>query len=188
MRTTTLSINGLLLADPDLLKDNLQLPDGVDADTAEAWIMREAQPFEVVYPDAAYMAYMISTWSAGRLAAWTKMYQTELLEYNPIENYNMYDHWVNEGSGDNSGEYGSTIDTSEAAFDGSTLKKNQSVDTTGDNSGEYSNTLEHTQERTGNIGTMTTQMMIEQERDIADFSIYKIIADEFKREFCIMIY
>lgn len=188
MRTTTLSINGLLLADPDLLKDNLQLPEGVDADIAEAWIVREALPFEVVYPDAAYMAYMISTWSAGRLASWERLYATELLEYNPIENYNMYDHWINEGSGDNSGENSSTIDTSEAAFDGSTLKKNQSVETSGDNSGEYSDTLEHTQERSGNIGSMTTQMMIEQERGIADFSIYKIIADEFKKEFCIMIY
>lgn len=188
MRTTTLSINGLLLADPDLISDNLQLPEGVDAETAEAWIVREAQPFEVVYPDAEYMAYMIRTWSAGRLTAWTKMYQTELLDYNPIENYNMLDHWINEGSGNDSGENGSTIDTSEAAFDGTDLKHNQSVETAGSNSGEYSNTLEHTQERTGNIGTMTTQMMIEQERGIADFSIYKVIADEFKKEFCIMIY
>lgn len=188
MRATTLSIKGLLLADPALITDNLQLPVGVDADVAEAWIIREAHPFEVVYPDAAYMAYMISTWSAGRLASWERLYATELLEYNPIENYNMYDHWVNEGSGDNSGENSSTIDTSEAAFDGSTLKKNQSVETSGDNSGEYSSTMEHTQERTGNIGVMTTQQMIMQEREIASFSIYKVIADEFKREFCVMIY
>lgn len=40
----------------------------------------------------------------------------------------------------------------------------------------------------GNIGVTTTQQMIQQERDISLFDFYQFIADDFKREFCIMIY
>lgn len=40
----------------------------------------------------------------------------------------------------------------------------------------------------GNIGTMTTQSMIQQERDIAEFNIYDRICDDFMREFCLGIY
>lgn len=42
--------------------------------------------------------------------------------------------------------------------------------------------------RKGNIGVTSSQQLIEQERNIADFSIYKIILDMFVNEFCIGIY
>lgn len=188
MRTATLTIKGLLIADPDLFTDNLNLPTGVDFDTAVGWIIREAEPFEVIYPDAAYMAYHIQMWSLGRLAAWEKLYATESFVYNPIENYNMQDHWTDTGSGEYSSSGDNSITTEQAAFDGSTLKKTEEVSGEHSEEGDNSSTLEHYQQRSGNIGTMTTQQMIMQERQIADYSIYKQIADEFKKEFCIMIY
>lgn len=40
----------------------------------------------------------------------------------------------------------------------------------------------------GNIGVTTTQEMIKQEREIADFDIYKFIVEDYKKEFCIMVY
>lgn len=40
----------------------------------------------------------------------------------------------------------------------------------------------------GNIGVMSTQDMIKQERDIADFNIYDMIIKDFVRRFCIMVY
>ena len=40
----------------------------------------------------------------------------------------------------------------------------------------------------GNIGTVTTQTMIEAERNIALFNIYQVILDEFKQRFCLLIY
>ena len=40
----------------------------------------------------------------------------------------------------------------------------------------------------GNIGVMSTQDMIKQEREIALFNLYDIIIDEFKQRFCIMVY
>ena len=45
-----------------------------------------------------------------------------------------------------------------------------------------------TTRRTGNIGVTTTQQMIEQERNIAEFSIIEYITQSFKERFCLLIY
>ena len=46
----------------------------------------------------------------------------------------------------------------------------------------------YTERRTGNIGVTTTQKMIEEERNIAEFSIINYICQSFKTRFCILIY
>lgn len=40
----------------------------------------------------------------------------------------------------------------------------------------------------GNIGVTTTQDMIRQEREIIDYDLVKIIVEEYKKKFCIVIY
>lgn len=45
-----------------------------------------------------------------------------------------------------------------------------------------------TRRRTGNIGVTSTQKLITEERELQSFSIYKLLADEFKQEFCLLVY
>ena len=40
----------------------------------------------------------------------------------------------------------------------------------------------------GNIGVTTTQQMIEQQRRLVEFDMYKYIIDDFKSQFCLMVY
>ena len=40
----------------------------------------------------------------------------------------------------------------------------------------------------GNIGVMSSQELLERERSIAEFNIYNVIMDEFKKRFCILVY
>ena len=40
----------------------------------------------------------------------------------------------------------------------------------------------------GNIGTVTTQKMIQEEREIAKFNFYDIMIRDFKERFCILVY
>lgn len=196
MRTTTISILALLEEDPYLIKNNIVLPDGVDADVVEAWIIRKCMPFELVYPDTALMAYHIRMWALGRSASWTKMYETVTAEYNPLHNYDMTDNWTNmgSGSGSNSNSGSSGMDISKSAYDGigntMPLRLVERDAGTSSGTGQYSNQdrLEHRQHRAGNIGVMSTQELIQRERDIADFSIYDQIAAEFVHEFCLAIY
>lgn len=49
------------------------------------------------------------------------------------------------------------------------------------------NDNEHWARAHGNIGVTTTQQMIEQEREIAQFSVYNYIIDSFKKRFCLLI-
>ena len=42
--------------------------------------------------------------------------------------------------------------------------------------------------RTGNIGVTTTQSMIREERDVAQFSTIKYITNSFKKRFCLLVY
>lgn len=46
----------------------------------------------------------------------------------------------------------------------------------------------HTAYIHGNIGTVTGQDMIKQQREIIDISLYRTIVNSFKNEFCILIY
>lgn len=45
-----------------------------------------------------------------------------------------------------------------------------------------------TKRRTGNQGVSTTQSMIREERDIAEFSIIEYITQSFKERFCLLVY
>ena len=46
----------------------------------------------------------------------------------------------------------------------------------------------HTLRAHGNIGTVTTQAMIREQREIETFNIYDIIIDDFRNRFCILVY
>lgn len=65
-----------------------------------------------------------------------------------------------------------------------TTNVNDTLDTT-ENS---SNNSQRVTRRTGNIGVTTTQQMIEQERNIAEFSMIEYITQSFKERFCLLIY
>ena len=46
----------------------------------------------------------------------------------------------------------------------------------------------YSDKETGNIGVTMTQDMLKKERQIAEFSIIKRIVDDFKKEFCLLVY
>lgn len=74
--------------------------------------------------------------------------------------------------------------TDERRSDLRTVSGNESVD---DAENEEIN-RRLTTERTGNIGVTTTQQMIEQEREVAQFNTIDYITKSFKRRFCVQVY
>lgn len=50
------------------------------------------------------------------------------------------------------------------------------------------NNAQHEGHIHGNIGTTTSQFMIEEERRVVKFNIYDYIIDSFKKRFCLMVY
>ena len=88
----TLSILGLYQREPTLF-DELELPGSMNKDVLIDNILYEAAPLEAYYPDPNFMKFMIGRWSFMNQSVWQKLYDTTILEYNPIFNYDRTEEW-----------------------------------------------------------------------------------------------
>lgn len=100
-------------------------------------------------------------------------------ETKSVQGFNNND-WVNSEKLTDTGT--DTHDYKNHSHTDDDLSRSETENTTGATDRNY------TQRRTGNIGVTTTQAMIQQEREIRDFNLIKIIVEDFKKEFCIMVY
>lgn len=80
-----LSIMGLYEYDNNIFQ-GLQLPEGLDRDATINEILLQCAELEVVYPDIDIMKLAITTWSIANQYTWEKLYDTMVVEYNPIWN------------------------------------------------------------------------------------------------------
>lgn len=215
MLRSTLSVLGLYNYRPDIF-DKFHVPEGVDKDILEPELLAEVAELESLYTDPDILKDLIGAWSNRRLYAWTKLYNTTKLEYDPIYNKDAYyEETENRGltsksslsttqeseterdlaSGDDTTHYtyGFNSSTGQAAsLDSSTGTETGTVteESSGTASGTGSEDEKITRKRReyGNIGVTTSQQMIEAEREVADFDIYQYIITDFKHRFCVLVY
>lgn len=208
MSSSKLTMIGLYEYDPTIF-DNLSLPEELDKDTLVDNILLRSGEFEVIYPDADFMKFSIGAWSRKWSATITRWVTALSLEYNPLENYDRYEHWTDErdisgseggsSSGSTGGTTGSTTTNKVSAYDaGDALTTHDQSESHGSdstsNSGEYSSEhssdddLEHDGRIHGNIGVTTSQQMLLSELDLGYWNIYEKITDLFLTEFVIPIY
>lgn len=91
--SATVSLLGLKRLNEGILGE-LVVPKGVDIEVVKDNLLAETAELEVIYPDAYFMQAMIGRWSAKELPVWQKLYNTTVLEYNPIENYDRKEKWT----------------------------------------------------------------------------------------------
>lgn len=180
--------------------DNFQVPDGIDKQNVIDSILMACGEMELLYSDPYYLAWMIKTWTNRELPVWTSLEETLHYKYNPI--------WNVEGS------ERETIDrTGEEERD---LKNERTPDLTntvkiaGYNENEpavrdvVQETGKDTQSQTGKVGTksgevrelvrgmnlgvMTTQQLIREQRELVQFTVTEFITNSFKSTFCLMVY
>ena len=170
-----LSIMGLY-EDDNTLFQGLQLPEGLDQEAVINEILLQCAELEIVYPSIDIMKLAITTWSIANQYTWQKLYDTMVVEYNPIWNVDatvVIDR-------DTSGQ-GNATDAVKG-FNSDTWAESDKTDT------DSWAVEDVTETRTGNIGVTTTQQMLEQERKIAEFNMISYIAQSFKQRFCLLIY
>lgn len=185
-----LSILGLYRWNPDVFK-NMSLPEGVDHEVLTWNILEQCAELEAIYADPDYMQASIINWSNMMLPNWKKINEALTAEYNPIWNkdgkiseINEYGAIIQSGTGN-----GSTTDKVSGFNSDSTHTREESTNTsTGTNRQEA-----HTDKRTvieqGNIGVTESSAMVLHEVELRrQFNIYKIIAEDFKRHYCLMVY
>lgn len=187
-RGSTLSIQGLYGWDPSLF-DDMRVPEGLVRDTLIDTILVRSSGFEALYPDWGYMRKAIGLWSRSRAKGFDRIAATMDLSYNPIDNFDRHEEWTEDSRGKASSKSGGTSTDNVSAYNepGDLVKQSQ-TDIEGKESGDHEDTVHHVGRLRGNIGVTTTQHMITEERDVARFDVYAYVADDFCREFCIMVY
>ena len=161
----------------------------------------------LAYPDADFLKAAIQTWSIINLPTWQRIFDTMFYKYKPIWNkdgsYTESGNSRSTDSGSNTTSRTSAMNDTQYTHgynDGTTTidglswtHANKDIATGNDTStitlGAINN-ITDSRQRTekGNIGVTTTQQMIREEQELAMTNIYEIIADSFKRFFCVMIY
>lgn len=186
-----LSLLGLYKFDNTIL-DPLIIPEGLSKDALTDLIISECAELNAVYPNPDLFKDMLGAFSIRRLPIWERLYKTTLLEYNPIENYNR----VEETTEDRSGNDTYTPDLSTTETDKATAFNSNALTVTGEretSEGGFSTTereegLTRKSTISGNIGVTTSQQMLEQERAVSTFDIYRCILDDFRDDFCVQVY
>ena len=201
MARAILSILGLYNHDRNLFQGHLVLPNGLSTDIQINAILRKCAELPLMWPNGDLMESLIGYWSREHLETWTRMWTVAQAEYNPLENYDRMEEWDDEGSNTKTGTgqqscTGNYTETNKVAgYNSETLvNKDQR---TGSNSGsqtasasENGTATNHREGRAhGNIGVTTSQQMLQAELDVAPrLDIYDWIAEEFKHEFCLLVY
>lgn len=166
-RGSKLSILGLYNYNADVFT-GLNVPDGMDRQTVIDEILMQCAELELLYPSYTFMKMAISNWSKVESKIWDRMYATEMADYNPLWNVDATIIEDIDGNG-----VGSTKGYNSNAWLDNAKTVNEDHRTT---------------RRTGNIGVTSSQQLIREERDVADFSTVKFIVNSFKKRFCLMIY
>lgn len=190
-----ITVTGVFNHYPKLF-EMLQLPEGVDVETARDNILFQCGELELLYSEPSFLRAMIGNWSKRRAYKWKTLQATTMLDYNPIENYDRQEDWSDEETG--TSEAGGNTSTSgnntekRKGFEGGDLVEtagaSDSSSAQTSSTGSSSRKSLHRGRTHGNIGVTTSQQMIISERDVSNFSIYDIIAQDFAREFCLYLY
>lgn len=190
-----ITVTGVYNHYPNLF-DLMQLPDGVDMETARDNILFQCGEMELLYSEPSFLRAMIGNWSKRRAYKWKTLQGTTTLEYNPIENYDRQEEWSDEESGTskadgNTSTSGNSLDKKKGFEGGDLVETSGASDSSTAktySTGSSSTKSQHSGYVHGNIGVTTSQQMLMSERDVANFSIYDVIAQDFAREFCMYLY
>lgn len=191
------------------------LPTTVDDEEVDPVLSKEAfldelyaqtAELEVIYPRPDFMQRMIGSWSKTRLPVWNELWKTTQYTYNPIENYDRIE--------DGTDTYDSTVDRtgtdtttdtpdlliSEGAYDANTADPVNGLAPASHQGGENvseivygsthatSGSTDHDLHVHGNIGTVTTQKMINEQREVVSFNFYDKMIRDFMERFCLLVY
>lgn len=210
-----LSILGLYEYDPTIF-DGLSLPTAADitdeADKVSDPFVPDKQAFikylcwqcaelSLVYASAPIIKQMIGIWSDVRLPVWKGIYNTLLYKYNPI--WNKDGKKIEDRDLTITDKYtvtnlktthGGNVANEVTGYDTNDYSPNtrQVIDTNDNQNGKTENV--HTDKgkitttEGGNIGVTMTQEMIRQQRDVVQFNFYNYILEDFKAQFCVLVY
>ena len=181
--------------------DDLEIPEGMDANVLKKRLLFETAELTLLYSQPDVLKEMIENWSESRVEIWQKLWDLGQEEYDPLVNYDRTEteslvHGKTIGTVyQNNGSAGGTTQNDVYGFDsGDPVGKDKTTvnnhrNDNGTNTETTSGTDSTTRTSKGNIGVTTYQQMMKEEFEMRPkLNMYKYIVEEFKHEFCVLVY
>lgn len=142
-----LTVEGLYNYDNTLF-DGFDVPEGLIKQIAIDTILLRTRELEILYPDFNYMKTRIAIWSNKYQLNWKKLYDTTVLEYNPIENYDRMEDWTDNDDETSTSARDNTRNTTNTVKSTSTNEVINSVNVTDKNTAFNSGLADHAKQIT----------------------------------------
>lgn len=142
-----LTVEGLYNYD-DTLFNGFNVPEGLVKQIAIDTILMRTRELEILYPDLNYMKTRITIWSNKYQINWKKLYDTTVLEYNPIENYDRMEDWTDTDDETSTSSRDNTRNTSNTVISTSTNEIINSVNVTDQNTAFNAGLADHAKQIT----------------------------------------
>ena len=181
--------------------DGLEIPEEMERDTLISKLLFETAELTLVYSNPGTLKEMIEYWSLTRIEIWNNLWNLAHEEYDPLVNYDRTEtervahgkrveiryHDEKDGSvTTNNKVFG--FNSNESVGKDSTQTTN-GLDTDGSNTEINSGTDVTSKTSKGNIGVTTYQQMMKEELEMRPkLDIYTYIIEEFKHQFCVLVY
>ncbi len=142
-----LTVEGLYNYDNTLF-DGFNVPEGLVKQIAIDAILMRTRELEILYPDFTYMKKRIAIWSNKYQINWKKLYDTTVLEYNPIENYDRMEDWTDTDDETTTSARDNTRSTNNTVKSTSTNEIKNSVNVTDQNTAFNAGLADHAKQIT----------------------------------------
>ena len=142
-----LTVDGLYNYDNTLF-DGFNVPEGLVKQIAIDAILMRTRELELLYPDFTYMKNRITIWSNKYQINWKKLYDTTVLEYNPIENYDRMEDWTDNDDETSTSARDNTRNTTNTVKSTSTNEVMNSVNVTDQNTAFNAGLADHAKQIT----------------------------------------
>lgn len=180
--------------------DDFTVPDHVDRQTVIDSILIGCAELELLYSDPDILKYMIGAWTRKDLPVWQGLQETLEYKYNPIWNVEGSEttertrHNLEDRNLKNVRTPELTNRVKVAGYNSEDPALRDEVEETGKDTNDHSGTVDTDEKETTvytrgmNLGVMTTQQLIREQRDLVQFTVAEFIFNSFKSNFCLMVY
>ena len=195
----SLSFIGLYNWDSSLF-DLMEIPTRedypIDKNVLIDLLLMETAELEVIYPDFDFMKQALGRYSVSRKNSWERMLEALSEKYNPLHNFDRNEEYTDNETGNNTSSNTNTVTgtTTEqtTGFNSETFVDRGKQDISGNTSstGNSNATKQstHTARLFGNIGVTKSQEMLKDELEVRKTDFYKIVVEEIKNRFCLLVY
>lgn len=195
----SLSFIGLYNWDSSLF-DLMEIPTRedypVDKNVLIDLLLMETAELEVIYPDFDFMKQALGRYSVSRKKEWERMLEALSEKYNPLHNFDRNEEYTDNETGNNTSSNTNTVTgtTTEqtTGFNSETFvdrgKQDISGNTSSTGNSNATRQFTHTARLFGNIGVTKSQEMLKDELEVRKTDFYRIVVEEIKNRFCLLVY